>query len=116
MESTFVDQLYKSLDLSGWHSQFKVLRNGSWSKLDFRGDESEVGEQEESKVPSANPWIHHYRNSKMQTIRKFPVSANTPLTDTENQNRAHNFQLRHHHSVGSNTGIVIPNNAFFFLG
>ncbi|KAL3617921.1 hypothetical protein CASFOL_038242 [Castilleja foliolosa] len=134
MESTFVDQLYKSLDLSGFHSyknsltgpksskhklnsirassgQFKVLRDGNWSKLDFRGKEPEVGEQEESKAPLTSPWIHHYRNSKTPMNRKVLDSAKAPLMDSENQNRAVNFQLRHDDSVGGNTEMSGQNFA-----
>ncbi|KAL6560273.1 hypothetical protein OROHE_006280 [Orobanche hederae] len=125
METTFVDQLYKSLDLSGWHShknsstgsksskhklnsirassgQFKVLRDGCWSKLDFRGDEPEVDENEESKVPMENQWIQHYRNWKIQANRKIHITSKAPLTTTEDQYFAHNFQLCCQDSVGSN--------------
>ncbi|KAK6160700.1 hypothetical protein DH2020_004081 [Rehmannia glutinosa] len=133
METTFVNQLYKSIDLSGLHShkncptgsksskhkltsicascgQFKVLRDGCWSKIDFRGDEPEVDEQEESnKVPLVNPWIQHYRNSKLQAIRKFPASSKAPLATTENQNPARNFQLWSQDSVGSNTEVTDQN-------
>ncbi|KAI3465352.1 hypothetical protein Pfo_022015 [Paulownia fortunei] len=133
MESTFVNQLYKSIDLFGWRThkncpsgsksskhkptsirtssgQFKVLRDGCWAKMDFRRDEPEVGEEEESKVPLSSPWIQHYRNSKIQTIRKFPAScAKAPLATTENQNPARNCQLWCHDSIGSNTEVTDQN-------
>ncbi|KAL0352008.1 UNVERIFIED_CONTAM: Cold-regulated protein 27 [Sesamum calycinum] len=93
MESTFVNQLYKSIDLFGWQShkncpsgskpskhkltsirassgQFKVLRDGCWSKIDFRRDEPKVDQEEESEVPLTNPWIQRYGTSQTEEIRK----------------------------------------------
>ncbi|XP_057794484.1 cold-regulated protein 27 isoform X2 [Salvia miltiorrhiza] len=100
MESTFVNQLYKSIEMFGLQShtssasrskplkqkqtstrtsgQFKVLRDGFWSKVDFQKDESEVDQREECKVPLSNPWIQRYRNSKIQAIKRCPPSAKAP--------------------------------------
>ncbi|KAI3460231.1 hypothetical protein Pfo_016894 [Paulownia fortunei] len=132
MEATFVNQLNKSLDLFGRHlqkncpsgsksskhkqtsmcapsSQFKVLRDGSWSKTDFRRDEAEVN-QEESGVLLANPWIQHYRCSERQATRKVLASrAKDPVATTMNQYSAHNFRLWRQDSVGSNTEVTDQN-------
>ncbi|XP_042015261.1 cold-regulated protein 27-like [Salvia splendens] len=109
MESTFVNQLYKSINMFGLQShtssasrskplkqkqtctrtsgQFKVLRDGSWSKVDFQKDESEHDQGEEYKVPLSNPWIQRYRNSKIQTTKRCPSSsAKAPLATTHKSN------------------------------
>ncbi|KAL0360835.1 UNVERIFIED_CONTAM: Cold-regulated protein 27 [Sesamum radiatum] len=132
MESTFVNQLYRSIDLFGWHShnncpsgsksskhkltsirassgQFKVLRDGCWSKIDFRRDEPKVDQEEESKLPLANPWIHRYGTSQTQGLRKSPAShANIPSATTDIQHAANNFRLWQQDSIGGNTGIITP--------
>ncbi|KAL8513911.1 hypothetical protein ACS0TY_013147 [Phlomoides rotata] len=106
MESTFVNQLYKSIDMSCWHShksnqsetksfkqkqtstrapsgQFKVLRDGYWSRVDFRKDELENEQKEEVKL---NPWIQRYSNAKVQASRKSRAScAKARLESTEIQ-------------------------------
>ncbi|KAL8029989.1 hypothetical protein ABFX02_14G258300 [Erythranthe guttata] len=104
MEATFVNQLYKSLNLlsgsksskqntasGGPSSQFKVLRDGCWSKIEFKGDREEVNQEEEG-VLFANPWIQHYRSSsEKQPIRK--VRAKDSSATTLNQKSARNFNL-----------------------
>ncbi|KAK4434430.1 Cold-regulated protein 27 [Sesamum alatum] len=133
MEATFVNQLYKSLDLVGRQSkkngssgsksfkqkqtsirapsgQFKVLRGGRWSKIDFKRDEAEVNREEESGVLLANPWIQHYRRSDKQDNRTFPASCSkAPLATTVNQCSAQNFQLWRQDSVGINTEVTDQN-------
>ncbi|KAL0323065.1 UNVERIFIED_CONTAM: Cold-regulated protein 27 [Sesamum angustifolium] len=133
MEATFVNQLYKSLDLFGRQSekngisgsksskpkqtsirapsgQFKVLRDGCWSKLDFKRDGEEVNQEEESGVLLANPWIQHYRRSEKQDNRTFPASCSkAPLATTVNRCSAQNFQLWRQDSVGSNTEVTDQN-------
>ncbi|KAH6782208.1 hypothetical protein C2S51_007501, partial [Perilla frutescens var. frutescens] len=106
MESTFVNQLYRSIEMFGLQShkssasrskslkqkqtsartsgQFKVLRDGFWSKVDFQRDEHqhehEHDQGEECKVPLSNPWIQRYRNSKTQSTKRCPAScAKAPL-------------------------------------
>ncbi|KAK4428988.1 Cold-regulated protein 27 [Sesamum alatum] len=133
MESTFVNQLYKSIDLSGWHShkscpsgskpskhkltsirassgQFKVLRDGCWSKIDFRRDEPKVDQEEESNLPLANPWIQRYGTSQTQRLRKSPAScANAPLATTDIQHAANNFHLWRQDSIQGNTEVTDQN-------
>ncbi|XP_011083838.1 uncharacterized protein LOC105166244 [Sesamum indicum] len=133
MESTFVNQLYKSIDLFGWHShkncssgsksskhkltsirassgQFKVLRDGCWSKIDFRRDEHKVDQEQESKLPLANPWIHRYGTSQTQGLRKSPASrANAPLATTDIQHAANNFRLWRQDTIGGNTEVTDQN-------
>ncbi|KAL0325590.1 UNVERIFIED_CONTAM: Cold-regulated protein 27 [Sesamum radiatum] len=133
MESTFVNQLYKSIDLFGWHShkncpsgsklskhkltsirassgQFKVLRDGCWSKIDFKRDEPKVDQEEESKLSLANPWIHRYGTSQTQGLRKSPASrANAPLATTDIQHAAKNFRLWRKDSIGGNTEVTDQN-------
>lgn len=103
MESTFVNQLYRSIEMFGLQShkssasrskslkqkqtstrssgQFKVLRDGFWSKVDFQKDEPEHDQREECTVPLSNPWLQRYRNSKIQSNKRCPAScAKAPLT------------------------------------
>ncbi|XP_042046880.1 cold-regulated protein 27-like isoform X2 [Salvia splendens] len=109
MESTFVNQLYKSIEMFGLQSytssslrskplkqkqtstrttgQFKVHRDGFWSKVDFQKDESEHDQREEGKVPFSSPWIQRYRNSKIQATKRCPSSsAKAPLATTHTSN------------------------------
>ncbi|KAL8058790.1 hypothetical protein ABFX02_03G044300 [Erythranthe guttata] len=107
MESTFVDQLYKSRKASAASGQLKVLRDGRWSTIDLKRDKSV--RDDVSKVPLRNPWIKHYRGSNLQPIRKFQSSsAKSPLANT--QNRTRNFQLwRQDSSIGSTTEATDQN-------
>lgn len=57
------------------HKQFKVLRDGCWSKVDFQKEESEHDQREECTVPLSNPWIQRYRNSKMQANKRCLASC-----------------------------------------
>ncbi|PIN16445.1 hypothetical protein CDL12_10899 [Handroanthus impetiginosus] len=125
MESTFVNQLHKSIDVFGWHShkngssgsksskhkltsiraslgQFKVLRDGGWSKIDFRKDELEVDQEEESKAPLANPLIQHHEISQISCPKAH-------IATSENQYRRCNFQLWRQDSIGSNTEVTGQN-------
>ncbi|KAG6438133.1 hypothetical protein SASPL_103069 [Salvia splendens] len=131
MESTFVNQLYKSIEMFGLQShtssssrskplkqkqtstrtsgqfqiqkpslnvtvcylqplppmQFKVHRDGFWSKVDFQKDESEHDQREEGKFPLSSPWIQRYRNSKIQATKRCPSSsAKAPLATTHTSN------------------------------
>ncbi|OAY66679.1 uncharacterized protein LOC109721207 [Ananas comosus] len=75
MEASFVDQLYNneyhSMDLLGRSprpqkysspSQFKVLRGGCWENLIFERSKSRVGNRNETRHLSGNPWIRHFRS------------------------------------------------------
>ncbi|PIN25266.1 hypothetical protein CDL12_02002 [Handroanthus impetiginosus] len=131
MEATFVNQLYKSFGSFGRSvhkncpsgskslkhkpaavspsSQFKVLRDGCWSKIDFRRDDSKINKGESGGV-SASPWIQHYRCSERPANRKFSASrAKAPLATTANQDSAHDFELWLQDSVGSNTEVTDQN-------
>lgn len=63
--------------------QFKVLRDGYWSRVDFRKDEDAGEKKEEVKL---NPWIQRYSNTKVQASRKSRAScAKARFESTENQ-------------------------------
>ncbi|KAK4428983.1 Cold-regulated protein 27 [Sesamum alatum] len=133
MESTFVNQLYKSIDLSGWHShkncpsgskpskhkltsirassgQFKVLRDGRWSQIDFRRDEPKVDQEEESNVPLTNPWIQRYGTSQTQGIRnRLASSVEAPSATNDTQYAANNFHLWRQGSLGGNAEATDQN-------
>ncbi|KAL3732853.1 hypothetical protein ACJRO7_022382 [Eucalyptus globulus] len=83
MEATFVDQLYDSMELLGWHlekanfldpqtrqiskhpyspsGQFKVLRDGSWKKIGFERPHLQVEKADGSRDLVKSPWIQHFR-------------------------------------------------------
>ena len=42
-------------------SQFKVLRDGSWQRIDFKRDREKMVEADGSHIRIANPWIQHFR-------------------------------------------------------
>ncbi|KAH7523627.1 cold-regulated protein 27 [Ziziphus jujuba] len=87
METSFVKQLYDSMDLLGWRSkegklshskssrrpythsrapsgQFKVLRRGGWQNIKFERPESTLKKTEETCDADllSNRWIRHYRS------------------------------------------------------
>ncbi|XP_011083867.1 uncharacterized protein LOC105166263 [Sesamum indicum] len=132
MESTFVNQLYKSIDLFGWHShkncpsglkpskhkltsirassgQFKVLRDGCWSKIDFRRDEPKVNQEEESKVPLRNSWIQRFGTSQTEGIRNRPASCVEAPSATTDTHAANNFHLWRQGSLGGNAEVMDQN-------
>ncbi|KAG8377609.1 hypothetical protein BUALT_Bualt08G0050800 [Buddleja alternifolia] len=104
MEATFVDQLYKSLDLfhkncpseskSSKNNQttirtsstkFKDVRDACSSKNDLRRDDPLVNQEEESGFLLTNSWIKHSRCSQRRAIRKFSTPrAKAPLPTTDN--------------------------------
>lgn len=84
METTFVDQLYDSMELLGWHlekanfldpqtrqmnkhpsspsGQFKVLRDGCWKKVDFERPHLQVEKADDgSRDLLKSRWIQHFR-------------------------------------------------------
>ncbi|XP_023760410.1 cold-regulated protein 27 [Lactuca sativa] len=114
MEASFVYQLYNSLDTrcgktqnecfvdtkssrkvhSGAHypsGEFKVLQHGSWSRIDFRRENSVVNVADRPHVTSSNPWIQHFRKAKesispqengtLSTITQHTSYGNTEVID-----------------------------------
>lgn len=83
MEATFVDQLYDSMELLGWHlekanfldpqtrqmnkhacspsGQFEVLRDGCWKKINFERPDLQVVKADGSRDILRNQWIQHFR-------------------------------------------------------
>ncbi|XP_022884811.1 uncharacterized protein LOC111401344 [Olea europaea var. sylvestris] len=132
METSFVNQLYKSLDLSGFamenrqskskplkhkekssddrSGQYKVYRDGYWSKIDFMSDEPRVNDVEDSSSLLGNPWIRHYRYADRQAARNSSVSRVKAASPTAvNQFPANHFQFQHQDFSGSNTEVMGQN-------
>ncbi|XP_062098401.1 cold-regulated protein 27-like [Humulus lupulus] len=88
METSFVNELYDSMELVGEHmekenstrtkpskqthsntrshrGQFKVLRNGNWQKINYvRTEPRGVNTNEIHNALLSNPWIQHFRSSR----------------------------------------------------
>ncbi|KAI4316701.1 hypothetical protein L6164_024656 [Bauhinia variegata] len=86
MEASFVDQLYDSKEMLGWRSpnsttssaQFKVLRGGSWKKINFGRNNSEMNRTYERHDLKVNQWIQHFRPStKHPTHEDSSTTAST---------------------------------------
>lgn len=132
MEASFVNQLYKSMDLFGstlencqskpksskhklnsaaaGSGQYKVFQDGCWSKIDVMSNEPRVNNAEDSGGCPVNPWIRHYRYADRQAARNSSVShikASSPTT--VNQFPACHFQIRHQDSIDSNTEVMGQN-------
>ncbi|XP_009776055.1 cold-regulated protein 27 isoform X2 [Nicotiana tabacum] len=110
MEASFVDQLYGSLDLVGWHSQndlskskssrqkhanplgqYKVFQDGCWTKIDFGKDEPQLNKTNESGTVLASPWIKHYKSQGTHQMRvNSNLQGNTTLVK-QNQSPASDF-------------------------
>lgn len=85
--------------------QFKVHRDGFWSKVDYQKDESEHDQREEVNVPFSSPWIQRYRNSKIQATKRCPSSsAKAPLATTHTSNLSPSRE----NGNGDNIGIFYP--------
>ncbi|KAI7732266.1 hypothetical protein M8C21_024451 [Ambrosia artemisiifolia] len=76
--------------LSGSLVLFKVLRNGFWSRVDFRRDNLVRHETNIPNVSSSNPWIKHFRNGNRhaciephspQEKLSLTICSNTEVTD-----------------------------------
>ncbi|KAI7732265.1 hypothetical protein M8C21_024450 [Ambrosia artemisiifolia] len=76
--------------LSGSLVLFKVLRNGFWSRVDFRRDNLVRHETNIPNVSSSNPWIQHFRNGNRhacieshspQEKLSLTICSNTEVTD-----------------------------------
>lgn len=84
--------------------QFKVHRDGCWSKINFRRAESASNTADESRDLSANPWIRHFRSgSRHQSVTIPSLQGKTALATT-NWFRVPQPDLCSHDSVGSDTG------------
>ncbi|XP_019245117.1 PREDICTED: uncharacterized protein LOC109224984 isoform X2 [Nicotiana attenuata] len=115
MEASFVEQLYGSLDLVGWHSQndlskskslrqkhanplgqYKVFQDGCWTKIDFGKDEPQLNKTNESgRTVLASPWIKHYKSQGTHQRRvSSNLHKNTPLVK-QNQSPASELGSSH---------------------
>ncbi|XP_022844048.1 uncharacterized protein LOC111367422 isoform X1 [Olea europaea var. sylvestris] len=132
MEASFVDQLYKSLDLFGSalenfqakpksskhkvkstdvrSGQYKVFQDGCRSKIDFMSNEPRVNNAEDTGGRQGNPWIQHYRYANRQAARNSSLShIKASSTTTVNQFPERHFQIRHQDSIDSNTEVMGQN-------
>ncbi|KAF3614912.1 putative coenzyme Q-binding protein COQ10 -like protein, mitochondrial-like [Capsicum annuum] len=115
MEASFVDHLYGSLDVVGWHSQnnglsrpkssrqkpgnpsgqYKVFQDGCWTKINFKKDESQLNKTNESAAVFASPWIKHYKSAGRHQMRvNSDLQGNTTLMK-QNQSPPSDFGLCH---------------------
>ncbi|KAK4381403.1 hypothetical protein Sango_2971000 [Sesamum angolense] len=101
---------HKLTSIRASSGQFKVLRDGCWSRIDFRRDEPKVDQEEESEVPLTNPWIQRYGTSQTEEIRNRPATcAEAPSATTGTQHAANNFHLWRQSSLGGNTEVTDQN-------
>ncbi|CAN4092703.1 unnamed protein product [Withania somnifera] len=119
MEASFVDHLYGSLDVVGWHSQnnglsrpkssrqkhgnpsgqYKVFQDGCWTKIDFKKDEPQLNKSKESAAVFASPWIKHYKSAGRYQMRvNSDLQGNTTLV-RQNQSPASDFGFCHKNYV-----------------
>ncbi|XP_044512225.1 cold-regulated protein 27-like isoform X2 [Mangifera indica] len=141
MEASFVNQLYNSTDYLGWGSykidasvitpsrqiqrnssgQFKVLRGGSWQRINFQRPDLKPNKAHDSSNLLASPWIRHYKSArKPQTVvpttaggvsgtecQATKSSGNKALSCWEATSSGHSDAYRshlyHHDMVGSCT-------------
>ncbi|GMI82634.1 hypothetical protein HRI_001932700 [Hibiscus trionum] len=88
METSFVNQLYDSVNLLGSNSQkaklprpkssrqkkctssgqFKVLRDGCWKKVDFERPGVQLLKTNDSHSFVASPWIQHFRSGSKSSV------------------------------------------------
>lgn len=129
MEASFVDQLYNSLDMLGWSpneecssdrklssqkhngkgtptpsGQFKVFRDGSWARINFRKETARVMKVEGPGTFLANPWIKHYKSSCRHGTRICPAFQEKAPLATDS-----NLQLDPQDSFGSNAEVTDQN-------
>ncbi|KAK6938679.1 hypothetical protein RJ641_032187 [Dillenia turbinata] len=106
METSFVNQLYDSLDLLGCGSQneklsdlssswkdngksrpssgqFKVLRGGCWQRINFQRAELQANKADNSQVLLANPWIQHFRPPCRHQVEASLVVPDNPAFKTQ---------------------------------
>ncbi|KAL8145165.1 cold-regulated protein 27-like [Apium graveolens] len=135
MEASFVDQLYNSLDLHGSMShkehssdpkssrqmhvstripsgQFKVLRDGCWTKINVRRGEPPSRVANDPRDISVNPWVRHYRSGHRhqihQTVASHSLQGKAIL---DSKNPFHMLQPNpcHHDSADNNTEVTDQN-------
>ncbi|WCJ35422.1 cold regulated gene 27 [Euphorbia peplus] len=100
MEASFVNQLYDSMDLLGLQmpkemsdrqgqynastssGQFKVLRGGSWKRVNFQKAESQVNVKNESHEILTNPWIQHFKPARKSKVT--PLESDASLCQANN--------------------------------
>lgn len=102
MEASFVNHLYGSLAVVGWHSkndslsrpkssrqkhanpsgQYKVFQDGCWTKIDFKKDELQLNKTNVTGAVLASPWIKHYKSAGRHRMK-------------QNQSPASDFGLCH---------------------
>ncbi|KAG5613089.1 hypothetical protein H5410_024370 [Solanum commersonii] len=113
MEASFVNHLYGSIDVVGWHSQndglsrhkfsgqkhanpsgqYKVFQDGCWTKIDFKKDEPQLNKTNESAAVLASPWIKHYKSTGRHQMRVISdLQGNTTLVK-QNQSPVSDFGL-----------------------
>ncbi|XP_039032990.1 cold-regulated protein 27-like, partial [Hibiscus syriacus] len=88
LETSFVNQLYDSVNLLGSNSQkeklsrpessrrkhytssgqFKVLRDGCWKKVDFQRPGVQLHKTNDSHSLVASPWIQHFRSGSKTSV------------------------------------------------
>ncbi|XP_065881935.1 cold-regulated protein 27 isoform X2 [Euphorbia lathyris] len=104
MEASFVNQLYDSMDLLGLQmpkemsdrnisqqgqyntstssGQFKVLRGGSWKRVNFQKPDSQVNVKNEPHEILTNPWIQHFKPARKSQVT--PLESDASLCQATN--------------------------------
>ncbi|XP_055834338.1 cold-regulated protein 27 [Solanum dulcamara] len=115
MEASFVDHLYGSLEVVGWHSQndglsrhkssrqkhanpsgqYKVFRDGCWTKIDFKKDEPQLYKTNKSGAVLASPWIKHYKSAGRHQVRVNSDQQGNAILVKQIQSPASDFGLCH---------------------
>ncbi|CAN4122679.1 unnamed protein product [Withania somnifera] len=119
MEASFVDHLYGSLNVVGRHSQnnglsrpkssrqkhaspsgqYKVFQDGCWTKIDFKKDEPQSKQTNESGTVFPSPWIKHYKSAGRHQMRvNSHLQGNATLVK-QSQSPASDFGLCHKNYV-----------------
>ncbi|XP_012071657.1 cold-regulated protein 27 [Jatropha curcas] len=134
MESSFVNQLYNSMDLLGRqlqkemsdpessqqeHSntrapsgQFKVLRGGCWQKINFQRPDSQANITNEPNGELISPWIQHFRprrkpQESAASHRQATSSSRNEVTSSGKANCSKHSPLCHCYS--RNHGLLDSN-------
>ncbi|XP_040950874.1 cold-regulated protein 27 [Gossypium hirsutum] len=106
MEASFVNQLYDSMSFLDCNSkekspgskssrktrcissgQFKVLRGGSWKKINFERPVVQLNKRYCSHSFVASPWIQHFRSgSKSRVLASCSLQDNASSKEVSDQN------------------------------
>ncbi|XP_007017228.2 PREDICTED: uncharacterized protein LOC18591192 isoform X2 [Theobroma cacao] len=112
MEASFVNQLYDSMNFLGWNSQkeklsgskssrqrhcnictssgqFKVLRGGSWKKINFERPGFQLNKTDGSHCFVASPWVQHFRSGSMSRV---PASRSVQGSASSKEVSDQNFE------------------------